>query len=85
MVRDHPEFPGNKAGLVVEQIIKKLLYQNDCGDLHPANTGMRQVKVYKEEEEVSESEDERETKTMHTKADKETLSDEDCDDDMLLG
>ena len=46
---------------------------------------MRQVKVYKEEEEVSESEDERETKTMHTKADKETLSDEDCDDDMLLG
>lgn len=29
MVRDHPEFPGNKAGLVVEQIIKKLLYQND--------------------------------------------------------
>ena len=46
---------------------------------------MRQVKVYKEEEEVSESEDERETKTVHTKADKETLSDEDCDDDMLLG
>ena len=46
---------------------------------------MRQVKVYKEEEEVSESEDERETKTMHTQADKETLSDEDCDDDMLLG
>ena len=46
---------------------------------------MRQVKVYKEEEEVRESEDERETKTMHTKADKETLSDEDCDDDMLLG
>ena len=44
---------------------------------------MRQVKVYKEEEECSESEDERETKTMHTKVDKENLSDE--DDDMWLG
>ena len=37
---------------------------------------MRQVKVYKEEEELSESEDEHETKTMHTKADKEALSDD---------
>ena len=42
---------------------------------------MRQVKVYKEEEEISESEDEQEVKTMHTKADKENSS---SDDDMWL-
>ena len=45
MVRDHPEFPGNKAGKVVETIIKILLIpnskteQNDCGVLHPVNAG----------------------------------------------
>ena len=44
---------------------------------------MRQVKVYKEEEEISESEDEHEVKAMHTKADKENSSDD--DDDTWLG